>query len=141
MSEASKFNLQNIIATLDVESLFTNILLEETINNMVIDLFFTTDKIHNFEREEIKQLLTFASFESFFIFDGEHYTQINGIAMGSSLGPTLANASLCHLEKKQFSECHCKIFGNFFCLRYVDDIFVSFDSYTHLLEFVDYMNH
>ena len=100
MSEASKFNLQNIIATLDVESLFTNILLEETINNMFIDLFLTTDKIHNFEREEIKQLLTFASFESFFIFDGEHYTQINGIAMGSSLGPTLANASLCHLEKK-----------------------------------------
>ena len=64
------------------------------------DLFLTTDKVHNFEREELKQLLTFAAYESFLIFDGEYYSQIDAAAMGSPLGPTLANAFLCHFEKK-----------------------------------------
>ena len=64
------------MASLDVESLFTNIPLEETIDNMINDLFLTTDKVHNCEREELKQLLTFADYESFFIFDGEYYIKL-----------------------------------------------------------------
>ena len=67
--------------SVDVESLFTNIPLEETIDNIINDLFLTTDKVHNFEREELKQLLTFAAYESVFIFDGEYYTQIDGVAV------------------------------------------------------------
>ena len=53
------------MASLDVDSLFTNIPLEETIDNIINDLFLTTNKFHNFEREELKQLLTFAGYESF----------------------------------------------------------------------------
>ena len=64
------------MARLDVESIFTNIPLEETIDKIINNLFLTTDKVHNFERKELKQLLTFAAYESFFIFDGEYYTQI-----------------------------------------------------------------
>ena len=71
-SEVSRFNSKSLIASLDVESLFTNIPLEETIDNIINNLFLTTDKIHNFEREELKQLLTFVAYESFFIFDGEY---------------------------------------------------------------------
>ena len=78
--------------------------MEETIDNIINDLFLKTDKIHNFERGKLKQLSTFAACESFFIFDGEYYTQIAGVAMGSPLGPTLANAFLCHFEKKWLSE-------------------------------------
>ena len=95
-SEVNKFNSKNLMASLDVQSLFTNIPLEDTIDNIVNDLFLTTDKAHNFEREKITRLLTFAAYESFFIFDGEYYTQIDGVAMRSLLGPTLANAFLCH---------------------------------------------
>ena len=104
-SEASKFNYKNLMASLNVESLFTNIPLEETIDNIINDSFLTTDKVHNIEREELKQLLTFAAYESSFIFDGEYYTQTDGVTMGSPMGPTLANAFLCHFEKKWFSEC------------------------------------
>ena len=68
------------MASLNVESLFFNIPLEETIDNIIKDLFLTTDKIHNFEREELKQL-TFAAYEYFFIFDGEYYTQIDGLLL------------------------------------------------------------
>ena len=37
--------------------------------------------------------------ESFFIFDKNFYKQLDGVAMGSPLGPTLANAFLCYHEK------------------------------------------
>ena len=97
-------NSKNVMSSLVVESLFTKIPLEETIGNIINDLFLTTDKVHNFEREELKQLLTFAAYESFFIFDVEYYTQIDGVAMGSPLGPTLDNAFLCHFGKKWLSE-------------------------------------
>ena len=105
------------MASLHIESLFTNTPLEETIDNIINDLFSTKDKVHNFEREKLQQLITFAAYDSFSIFDGEYYTQIDSVAMGSFLGPTLANAFLCHFEKKWLSECK----------RYVDDIFVTFN--------------
>ena len=107
------------MATLDLESLFTSIPLEETIDIMINYLFLTTDKVHNFARESLKQLLTFAAYESFLIFDGECYTQIDGVAMGSPLGPSLANNFLCHFEKKCLSECPVELLLNVY-KRYVD---------------------
>ena len=53
------------MASLVIESQFTNIPLEETIDNIINDLFLTTDKVHKFKREELKQLLTFTTYESF----------------------------------------------------------------------------
>ena len=53
------------MASLDIESQFTNIPLEETIDNIINDLFLTTDKVHKFKREELKQLLSFTTYESF----------------------------------------------------------------------------
>ena len=139
-SEVSKFNAKNVMASLDVESLFTNIPFKETIDNIINDLFLTTDKPHNFEREELKQLLTFVAYESFFIFDGEYYTQIDGVATGFPLGPTLANAFLCHFERKWLSECPVEFLLSVY-KRYVDGILATFNSYSQLLKFVDYMNH
>ena len=139
-SEVSEFNSKNLMTSLDVQSLFTNIPLEETIDNIINDLFLTTDTVHNFEREELKQLLTFAAYESFFIFDGEYYTQIDGVAVGFPLGPTLANAFLCYFKKKWLSECPVEFLPSVY-KRNVDDIFVTFNAYSQLLKFVDYMNH
>ena len=93
------------MASFDVERLFSNIPLEETTDNIINGLFLKTDKVHNFQREELKQLLTFVAYESIFIFDGEYYTQIDGVALGTPLDPTLANAFLCHFEKNSLSEC------------------------------------
>ena len=100
--EVSKFNSENLMASLDVESLFTNIPLEETIDNIIKDLFLATDEVHNFEKEKLKQLLTFAAYESIFLFDGEYYAQINGVAMRSPWGPTLDNAFFVISRKKGF---------------------------------------
>ena len=59
--------------------------------------------------------------------------------MGSPLGPTLANAFLCHYEKEWLDNYppHFKPIGY---RRYVDDVFVLFSSKEHLQPLVDYMN-
>ena len=95
-NDVRKLSSKNLMASLDVESLFTNIPLEETIDNIINDLYLSTEKVQNFEKRELKQLLMFAAFESFFVFDGEYYIQVDSVAMGSPLGPTLANTFLCY---------------------------------------------
>ena len=59
-SQVSKFNYKNLMASLNIEILFTNVPLEETIDNIINDLFLTTDKVHDFEQEELNQLLTYS---------------------------------------------------------------------------------
>ena len=136
-SEVSKFNSKNLMASLDVERLFIKIPLEETIDNIINHLFLTTDKVHNFERKELKQLLTFEYVN--FIFDGKYYTQIDGVTMGSPLSPSLVNAFFFNFEKKWLSECPVKFLPNVY-KRYFDDIFVTFNSYSPLLKFVERHN-
>ena len=92
LKEVVNFNTNCIMASLEVESLFTNIPIDKTIENCVNDLFASNDTVHNFIKEDLKELLKFASYESFFTFDNEYYSQLDGVAMGSPLGPTLAKA-------------------------------------------------
>ena len=57
------------MTSLDVESLFTNITLNEIINICIDDLFCDTNVIHNLDRNDMRELLTLAAYESFLIFD------------------------------------------------------------------------
>ena len=68
----------------------------------------------------MRELLTLAAYESFFIFDQVMYRQIDGVAMGSPLGTILANAFSCHFEKQCLSECALDILPK----GRVDDIFL-----------------
>ena len=86
------------MASLEVGSLFTNIPLNEIIENCINDLFSDNETVHNFVKD-LNELLKFASYDSFFTFEYEYYSQLDGAVMGSPLGPTLANAFLCHFEK------------------------------------------
>ena len=93
------------MGNLDVDSLFTNIPLDETIDICVNQFFEKTDTVQGFTNSELKQLLSLATKEYYFIFNGLPYKQIDGVAMGSPLGPSLANAFFSHHEKlvKQLS--------------------------------------
>ena len=95
----------------------------------------SSNEVHNFEKEELKQLLTFPAYEVVLIFDREYV-----VAMGSPLVLALANAFLYYFWKIWLSECPVELWPNVH-KRYADGIFVTFDSYIHLLKFVDYMNH
>ena len=80
---------------------------------------------------DLTELLKLASYESFFTFDNEYYCQLHGVAMGSTLGPTLDNAFLCHFEKQWLSDCPQDFCSNIY-RRYVDDIFVTVNYKRYL---------
>ena len=92
--EVSSSHPDHFMASLDVESLFTNIPLNEVIDICIDDLFCDTNMIHNLDRNDMRELLTLAAYELFFIFDKVMYRQIDGVTMGSPLGPILANVFL-----------------------------------------------
>ena len=79
----SSFCPDHFMASLDIESLFTSIPLNEVIDIYIGDLLCDTDTIQNLDRNDMRELLTLAAYESFFIFDQVMYRQIDGVAMGS----------------------------------------------------------
>ena len=88
------------MASLDIESLFTNIPLEETIENYVNNLFFDKSEIDNLSKQDLYDLLSAPAKESFLIFDNSLYRQIDGVAIGFPLDPTLANSFLRRYKKE-----------------------------------------
>ena len=49
--------------------------------------------------------LTFATKESFFKLNNKYYKQLDDVAMGSPLGPALANIFICSFESKRLRNC------------------------------------
>ena len=80
------------MGSLDVDALFNNIPLDETIDICAHQLFENTDTVEGFKKSET--LLSLATKESYFIFNGLLYKQIDGVVMNSPLAPSLANAFL-----------------------------------------------
>jgi hypothetical protein len=78
------------MASFDVTSLFTNIPLDETIEIIADRLFSNAIRFH-LTRSEFKQLLNCAVKNCHFLFNGSLYQQVDGVAMGSPLGPLFAN--------------------------------------------------
>ena len=79
------------MGSLDVDSLFTSIPFEETINISTESIHDQNDSIEGLNKSEFKGLLSLATKESYFIFNEILFKQIDGVAMGSPLGPTLPN--------------------------------------------------
>ena len=100
----SSFCPDHFVASIDAESVFTNIPLNEVIDICIDDLFCDTKTIHNLDRNDMRKLLTLAIHTSFLIFDKVMYKQVNDDAMGSPLDPILENAILCHFQKQWLSE-------------------------------------
>ena len=122
-----------IIASLDVESLFTNVPVLDT-----IDLI--TENIYNhptlpplkIPRNILKNMLISCTTEVPFRGpDGNLYVQTDGVAMGSPLGVLFANFYMCVLENKILEPLATKptIYG-----RYIDDIFLEVKDAAHLTE-------
>ena len=103
--EVSSFDCVHYMNSFRIEPVFTNIPLEETINICVYKLFENYTKVNNLTKASSRSLLELVTLDSFFIFDGKYYKQKDGVAMGSPLGPTLANVFLCHFEEQWISDC------------------------------------
>ena len=71
----------NIMGSLDIDSLFTDIHLGETIEICTTDLFKSKDIVYGLRKSEFKDL-PLATKESYFIFNKILYKQIDGVAKG-----------------------------------------------------------
>ena len=88
------------MASLDVDSLFTNIPLEETVDICVHNLYSDNENPPNIPKHNFRNLLKIATKETSFMFNNKYYKQVDGVAMGSPLGPVLANIFMCSFESK-----------------------------------------
>ena len=79
----------------DVSALFTNVPLEETIQilaNMAFNQnWFNETYSLNITQDDLVELLRVATKHQLFQFNGSLYEQIDGVAMGSPLGPLMAH--------------------------------------------------
>ena len=81
--------------------------------------------------------MLFAASQTHFTFNNKFYNQIDGVAIGSALAPSLANIFMSFYESKWLNEYNLNK-PNFY-LRYVDDILAAFDNDQDLLNFLDFL--
>ena len=137
--ELLSFDSNLVMASFDVESPFTNIPLKETIDLCVGILFYDRTNIDGITKDYFHDLLTICMSESLVLVDGEYYKQIDGVAMGSPLGPTFANIFLSFYEQIWLENCPVE-FKPVVYRRFVDDTFLLFRSYEHIEKFRTYLN-
>ena len=105
--------------SLDIESLFANVPIAETIDIILSKLFIDDSCLyHGFNRNDFKTLLQLAVNDSYLSFDNKLYKQIDGMSMGSPLGPLFANLFLSHYESQWLADSPVK---PIVYRRYVDD--------------------
>lgn len=122
---------KGVLASLDVTSLFTNVPVERTIT-IILDYVYTSTDVAapKLPRSILESLLRACTMEvPFRCPSGKLYYQVDGVAMGSPLGVSFANAFMCHVEERVLARCHIKPFMYY---RYVDDIFVDVCGLDHL---------
>ena len=111
--------------------------MDETIN-LIAEKVYSEESagVPPFPKKVFIKLLKFAT-SGMFLYNDKLYRQVDGVAMGSPLGPSLANFFLGHLEKKFFGNIgvNPKLY-----LRYVDDIFAVFDKDVPYDKFLSHIN-
>ena len=133
-----KFKDPVVMASVDIKSLFTNVPLKET-TDLLVDKIANSSTDFHLDRKEIRKALDLATADNVFTFNGQIYTQIDGVGMGSPLAPSYANAFLCHNEEIWLSECPTDIKPILY-RRYVDDSFLIFNNVSQIEPFVAFLN-
>ena len=102
-------------------------------------LFKTPDTLlKGISKNDFRDLLNLTTKESIFTFNNKFYIQVDGVAMAFPLGPILANISLLHHEENRLNKYPKRLKPSFY-KRYVDDIFVLFESSESAYSFRKYM--
>jgi hypothetical protein len=132
----SSMNIKNkFMSSMDVTSLFTNVPLYETVQ-IVCDYIEREHLNVGLPPSEIHRLLLLCTSNVKFQFQNKGYRQIDGIGMGSPLGPLLADIFMASLERKVQDKL------DEICLfrRYVDDILVITSSRQQAEEVMNIFN-
>ena len=133
----SDWNLsQTFMCSFDIKSLFTNIPLDRTIQ-ICLDTLYRDEDIAapSIPESLLKKMLLKATTDVEFSFDGSIYRQIDGVAMGSPLGPVLANIFVGFCESEIDAECWPLLY-----CRFVDDTFSIFNTEAEACSFFRRLN-
>ena len=128
---AQHFNNNIVMASFDVVSLFTNIPLAETTNIILDNLNDNHLANYGLEKSHMSKLLDLATRDSVFMFGDKIYNQIDGVGMGSCLGPVYADCFMGYHEKKWLDDCPVQ-FKPLYYRRYVDNTFLIFKDHAHI---------
>ena len=108
------------LVSFDVVSLFTKVPLDFTIDLILKKIYDDKAIVTKISRQRMKKLLLICTKEMHFNFNGRIYQQIDGVAMGSPLGPVIANIFMSELEQTLVPTLSEDVS---FWTRYVDDTF------------------
>ena len=132
--EIQGFSLQQndaFMCSFDVKSLFTNVPINEVLDVCMKELYETDLKPPSVPADAFRYLLRFATCNVQFSFDDIMFKQTDGVAMGSPLGPILANIFVGFYERILFTRVDPPLLYR----RYVDDTFVLFSNKDELDSF------
>ena len=115
-------------------SLFTNVPLKETVQ-ICLDVLYREVSTPVMPEDLLRKLLLKATTDVEFSFDNTLYKQIDGVAMGSPLGPALANLFVGYLESK-IPDHNLPLL---YC-RFVDDTFSIFWDNKSTFDFFSLLN-
>jgi hypothetical protein len=136
VGELTNLNIQNTHpSSLDVNSLFTNVPLLETIQ-IICDHIEEQNINLGLPVTELERLIRLCTQNIKFKFQGQLYRQVDGVAMGSPLGPVLADIFMANLEQK-LSDILSSVK---FYWRYVDDTLLITRNKEEVVKILERMN-
>ena len=120
------------MVSFDVKSLFTNVPLDRTISIILKRIYDDNERRISISRNKMKELLLLCTKKDHYTFNGKIYMQVDGVAMGSPLGPVLVDIFMIELEKAilpELTECIK------YWKRYVDDTlsFVKLGTISYII--------
>ena len=135
LNNISQLSNGDLLLTLDVTSLYTNISHKDGIQ--ACNDFLETDKFY-YQDYKAPRSNSVNLNNNTFTFNGQHYRQINGTAMGTKMAPSYANFFMGKFELEASAAApHSPLIWS----RYIDDIFLL---WTHgedkLNDFITYLN-
>ena len=109
------------LVSFDVKSLFTSIPLQLALQCTETAIQQSTDALP-LPTEDIMDLLNLCLTSTYFQYNGKHYKQLHGTAMGSPVSVVVAEIVMQNIEERALATCRQTIP---LWLRYVDDAFTA----------------
>ena len=127
-----------LLVTLDVTSLYTNIPNKEGIRAVAKTLAKYRPGQHHPSNQSLIQLLDIVLYKNNFEFNGDHFLQTSGTAMGTRVAPSYANNFMGNHED---TNVYTYVHQPHTWLRFIDDIFMIWTHGRNELElFIQHLN-
>ena len=127
---------EDLLVTIDVSSLYTNIIHEEGLQAM--QDWMLQNKISHKRTEFIKKLGNLVLKHNYFEFNGQLFVQQQGTTMGTRMAPNYAIIFMHKIETELLQKSPLQ--PSFF-KRFIDDIFLIWPHGEELQKFLQMINH